>query len=100
MGYQEPPRSSARPEQSSDRAVQHRSLLASAVRRDTRSEGQESKTCQGRIRSDRNEYQTSKRYLPLSPVSTLETFLAVSRREDFWFIAAARSEDETEIRAG
>ncbi len=28
------------------------------------------------------------------PVSTRETFLAVSRREDFWFIAAARSEDE------
>jgi predicted nucleic acid-binding protein len=36
----------------------------------------------------------------LSPVSTRETFLAVSRREDFWFIAAARSEDEQEIRAG
>jgi len=36
----------------------------------------------------------------VSPVSTRETFLAVSRREDFWFIAAARSEDEQEIRAG
>jgi glucose-1-phosphate cytidylyltransferase len=36
----------------------------------------------------------------MSPVSTRETFLAVSRREDFWFIAAARSEDEQEIRAG
>jgi crotonobetainyl-CoA:carnitine CoA-transferase CaiB-like acyl-CoA transferase len=36
----------------------------------------------------------------VSPVSTRETFLTVSRTEDFWFIAAARSEDETEIRAG
>src|SRR5215211_4011728 len=29
-----------------------------------------------------------------------ETKLGSSRREDFWFIVAARSEDETEIRAG
>lgn len=35
-----------------------------------------------------------------SPVSTRETFIAFSPREDFWFIAAARSEDETEIRSG
>ncbi len=40
------------------------------------------------------------RHARLSPVSTRETFLAVSRREDFWFIAAVRSEDETEFRAG
>jgi hypothetical protein len=36
----------------------------------------------------------------VSAVSTRETFLAVSPTEDFWFIAAARSEDEAEIRAG
>ena len=34
------------------------------------------------------------------PVSTLETNRGTSRREDFWFIVAARSEDETEIRSG
>ena len=34
------------------------------------------------------------------PVSTPETNRGTSRREDFWFIVAARSEDETEIRAG
>ena len=32
-------------------------------------------------------------------VSTRETKLGTSRREDFWFIVAARSEDEAEIRA-
>ena len=32
--------------------------------------------------------------------STLETNRWSSRKEDFWFIVAARSEDETEIRAG
>ena len=36
----------------------------------------------------------------MSDVSTLETDLRFSGREDFWIIAAARSEDETEIRAG
>src|SRR5450755_904836 len=38
--------------------------------------------------------------LQVFPVSTLETNCGSSRREDFWFIVAARSEDETEIRAG
>ena len=33
------------------------------------------------------------------PVSTHETNRGTSRREDFWFIVAARSEDEAEIRA-
>jgi acyl-CoA synthetase (AMP-forming)/AMP-acid ligase II len=33
-------------------------------------------------------------------VSTIETDQRFSGREDFWIIAAARSEDETEIRAG
>jgi hypothetical protein len=36
----------------------------------------------------------------LFPVSIHETNLRSSRREDFWFIVAARSEYETEIRAG
>jgi len=35
----------------------------------------------------------------LFAVSTRETKLGTSRKEDFWFIVAARSEDETEIRA-
>src|ERR1700733_6504640 len=34
------------------------------------------------------------------PVSTPETDYGTSRREDFWFIVAARSEDEAEIRVG
>ena len=38
--------------------------------------------------------------LRVFPVSIRETDLGTSRREDFWFIVAARSEDETEIRAG
>ena len=38
-------------------------------------------------------------YLDLFAVSTRETKLGTSRREDFWFIVAARSEDEAEIRA-
>jgi hypothetical protein len=33
-------------------------------------------------------------------VSTIETDQRFSGREDFWIIVAARSEDETEIRAG
>ena len=36
----------------------------------------------------------------VSSVSTIETDLRFSGREDFWIIVAARSEDETEIRAG
>ena len=36
----------------------------------------------------------------LSGVSALETKLGFSGREDFWIIGDARSEDETEIRAG
>src|SRR5271170_450825 len=36
----------------------------------------------------------------MSGVSSLETDLRFSGREDFWIIVAARSEDETEIRAG
>src|SRR5271154_7578635 len=36
----------------------------------------------------------------MSGVSTLETDLRFSPREDFWIIVAARSEDETEILAG
>jgi len=36
----------------------------------------------------------------VSGVSTIETDLRFSGREDFWIIVAARSEDETEIRAG
>jgi hypothetical protein len=36
----------------------------------------------------------------LSGVSTIETDVRFSGREDFWIIVAARSEDETEIRAG
>jgi hypothetical protein len=35
-----------------------------------------------------------------SDVSTIATDLRFSGREDFWIIVAARSEDETEIRAG
>jgi hypothetical protein len=33
-------------------------------------------------------------------VSACETILKISGREDFWIIVAARSGDETEIRAG
>ena len=33
-------------------------------------------------------------------VSACETDWRVSRREDFWFIVAIRSEDEAEIRTG
>ncbi len=33
-------------------------------------------------------------------VSIHETNFGFSRREEFWFIVAARSEDETEVRAG
>ena len=36
---------------------------------------------------------------PLSAISAFET-ARFSTREDFWIIVAARSEDETEIRAG
>jgi hypothetical protein len=36
----------------------------------------------------------------VSDVSAIETDLRFSGREDFWIIVAARSEDETEIRAG
>jgi hypothetical protein len=36
----------------------------------------------------------------LFAVSALETNWGTSRREDFWFIVAIRSEDEAEIRAG
>jgi hypothetical protein len=36
----------------------------------------------------------------VSGVSTIETDLRFSGREDFWIIVAARSEDETETRAG
>ena len=36
----------------------------------------------------------------MSAVSVFETARGFSRREDFWIIVAARSEDETEIRAG
>src|SRR5271163_4306573 len=36
----------------------------------------------------------------MSAVSAIETLRGFSRREDFWIIVAARSEDETEIRAG
>jgi hypothetical protein len=36
----------------------------------------------------------------VSGVSTIETDLRFSGRQDFWIIVAARSEDETEIRAG
>ena len=36
----------------------------------------------------------------MSGVSTIETDQRFSGREDFWIIVAARSEDETEIRAG
>jgi hypothetical protein len=43
----------------------------------------------------------STRTLPtMSGVSAIETDLRFSGREDFWIIVAARSEDETEIRAG
>jgi hypothetical protein len=35
----------------------------------------------------------------LYPVRAPETELRYSRREDLWFILAARSEDETEVRA-
>ena len=38
--------------------------------------------------------------LSVSDVSTIEADVRFSGREDFWIIAAARSEDETEIRAG
>src|SRR5258707_13986716 len=38
--------------------------------------------------------------MQLFAVRAHETKLGSSRREDFWFIVAARSEDETEIRAG
>jgi hypothetical protein len=48
-------------------------------------------TCQGGVDAGRCR---------LSPVSTRDAFLAVSRNKDFWFIAAARSEDETGIRSG
>jgi len=34
------------------------------------------------------------------PFSIHETHFGSSRREDFWFIVAARSEDEAETRAG
>jgi transposase len=43
---------------------------------------------------------TSTPYSSVSGVSTIETDLRFSGREDFWIIVAARSEDETEIRAG
>jgi hypothetical protein len=36
----------------------------------------------------------------VSGVSACETDLGFSRREDFWFIVAIRSEDEADIRAG
>ena len=36
----------------------------------------------------------------MSDVSTIETDLRFSGREDFWVIVAARSGDETEIRIG
>jgi transposase len=36
----------------------------------------------------------------MSSISALETDGGLSRTEDFWFIVAVRSEDETEIRAG
>ncbi len=36
----------------------------------------------------------------MSGVSTIEPDLRFSGRQDFWIIVAARSEDETEIRAG
>jgi transposase len=36
----------------------------------------------------------------LSAVSAFETNLRFAGREDFWIIVAARSEEETEIRAG
>ncbi|OCX16039.1 hypothetical protein QV13_14230 [Mesorhizobium hungaricum] len=35
----------------------------------------------------------------MSAVRTFETNRGTSRREEFWFIVAARSEDEAEIRA-
>jgi hypothetical protein len=38
--------------------------------------------------------------LQLFPVIAHETNRGTSGREDFWFIVAARSEDEAEIRAG
>jgi hypothetical protein len=40
------------------------------------------------------------RTLPMSDVSTIETDLRFSGREDFWIIIPARSEDETEIQIG
>jgi hypothetical protein len=40
-----------------------------------------------------------KKEIRLFAVITRETELGTFRREDFWFIVAARSEDETEIRA-
>src|ERR1700733_6646330 len=43
---------------------------------------------------------TGAEQLVVSGVSTIETDLRFSGREDFWIIVAARSEDETEIRAG
>jgi hypothetical protein len=36
----------------------------------------------------------------VSDVSTIETDLRCSGREDFWIIVVARSKDETEIRIG
>jgi hypothetical protein len=36
----------------------------------------------------------------VSGFSTIETDQRFSGKEDFWIIVAARSEDETEIRAG
>jgi transposase len=36
----------------------------------------------------------------MSGISAFETDGGLSRTEDFWFIVAVRSEDETEIRAG
>src|SRR5215216_6906436 len=45
-------------------------------------------------------HRTSACYMNVFAVRAHETKLGSSRREDFWFIVAARSEDETEIRAG
>jgi len=45
-------------------------------------------------------FEKSPRGGSLSDVSTIEADLRFSGREDFWIIVAARSEDETEIRAG
>jgi hypothetical protein len=39
-------------------------------------------------------------YGGLFAVRACETNYGTSRREDFWFIVAARSEDEAEIRTG